>query len=119
MKITGIKATTVTVPLEAPLRHSAGCHGGRFARTIVEVPTDEGIVGGCKMRGGGKSAECIIAPRHQGVGFSRRTYLGRADGDSAWVECFGEGPNFLGRAFDKERSLVFLEHTKHRKLGQR
>ena len=36
MKITDIKATTVTVPLEAPLRHAAGCHWGRFVRTIVE-----------------------------------------------------------------------------------
>ena len=36
MKITDIKATTVTVPLEAPLRHAAGAHWGRFVRTIVE-----------------------------------------------------------------------------------
>ena len=37
MKITDIRATTVTVPLEAPLRHSNGAHWGRFVRTIVEV----------------------------------------------------------------------------------
>ena len=43
MKITDIRATTVTVPLEAPIRHSAGAHWGRFVRTIVEVETDEGI----------------------------------------------------------------------------
>ena len=43
MKITDIRATTVTVPLEAPLRHANGCHWGRFVRTIVEVETDEGI----------------------------------------------------------------------------
>ena len=42
MKITDIRATTVTVPLEAPLRHANGCHWGRFVRTIVEVETDEG-----------------------------------------------------------------------------
>jgi glucarate dehydratase len=57
MKITDIKATTVTVPLEAPLRHAAGCHWGRFVRTIVEVETDEGIVGLGEMGGGGESAE--------------------------------------------------------------
>lgn len=57
MKITDIKVTTVTVPLEAPLRHSAGAHWGRFVRTIVEVETDEGIVGFGEMGGGGESAE--------------------------------------------------------------
>ncbi|MDT7816023.1 MAG: glucarate dehydratase, partial [Acidobacteriaceae bacterium] len=29
MKITDIRPTTVTVPLEAPLRHANGCHWGR------------------------------------------------------------------------------------------
>src|ERR1700747_893981 len=57
MKITDIKATTVTVPLEAPLRHANGCHWGRFVRTIVEVETDEGITGLAEMGGGGESAE--------------------------------------------------------------
>jgi glucarate dehydratase len=57
MKITDIKATTVTVPLEAPLRHAAGAHWGRFVRTIVEVETDEGITGLGEMGGGGESAE--------------------------------------------------------------
>jgi glucarate dehydratase len=57
VKIIDIKATTVAVPLEAPLRHAAGCHWGRFVRTIVEVETDEGIVGLGEMGGGGESAE--------------------------------------------------------------
>ena len=57
MKITDIRATTVTVPLAAPLRHAAGAHWGRFVRTIVEVETDEGIVGLGEMGGGGESAE--------------------------------------------------------------
>lgn len=60
MKITDIKATTVTVPLEAPLRHANGCHWGRFVRTIVEVETDEGIVGLGEMGGGGESAEATF-----------------------------------------------------------
>src|SRR5215212_9714645 len=50
VKITDIKATTVTVPLEAPLRHANGCHWGRFVRTVVEVETDEGITGLEEMR---------------------------------------------------------------------
>jgi len=60
MKITDIRATTVTVPLEAPLRHANGCHWGRFVRTIVEVETDEGLIGLGEMGGGGESAEAAF-----------------------------------------------------------
>lgn len=56
MKITDVRATPVTVPLEAPLRHANGCHWGRFVRTIVEVETDEGLVGLGEMGGGGEAA---------------------------------------------------------------
>src|ERR671920_1442294 len=61
MKITDIRATPVTVPLLAPLRHANGCHWGRFVRTIVEVHTDEGIVGLGEMGGGGESAVAAFA----------------------------------------------------------
>ncbi|HKX28449.1 MAG TPA: enolase C-terminal domain-like protein [Blastocatellia bacterium] len=60
MKITDIKATTVSVPLEAPLRHANGCHWGRFVRTIIEVETDEGLTGLGEMGGGGESAEAVF-----------------------------------------------------------
>jgi glucarate dehydratase len=60
MKIQDIRATTVTVPLEAPLRHANGCHWGRFVRTIVEVETDNGLVGLGEMGGGGESAESVF-----------------------------------------------------------
>jgi glucarate dehydratase len=60
MRITDIRATTVTVPLEAPLRHANGCHWGRFVRTIVEVETDNGLVGLGEMGGGGESAEAVF-----------------------------------------------------------
>ncbi|MGZ5247822.1 MAG: enolase C-terminal domain-like protein [Flavitalea sp.] len=60
MRITDIKATTVAVPLEAPIRHANGCHWGRFIRTIVEVETDEGITGLGEMGGGGESAEAAF-----------------------------------------------------------
>jgi glucarate dehydratase len=60
MKIVDIRPTTVTVPLEAPLRHANGCHWGRFVRTIVQVETDTGIVGLGEMGGGGESAEAAI-----------------------------------------------------------
>lgn len=57
MKIVDLKATTVAVPLEAPLRHANGAHWGRFVRTIVEVIADNGLVGLGEMGGGGESAE--------------------------------------------------------------
>ena len=60
MRISDIRATTVTVPLEAPIRHAAGAHWGRFVRTIVEVDTDEGITGLGEMGGGGESAKAAI-----------------------------------------------------------
>jgi glucarate dehydratase len=61
VRITDLRATTVTMPLEAPLRHSNGAHWGRFVRTIVEVETDEGIIGLGEMGGGGESAEPAFA----------------------------------------------------------
>jgi glucarate dehydratase len=60
MKIVDVRATTVTVPLEAPLRHANGCHWGRFVRTVVEVETDEGLIGLGEMGGGGESAEAAF-----------------------------------------------------------
>src|SRR5688500_18638746 len=60
MKITDIRATTVAVPLEAPLLHSNGAHWGRFIRTIVEVEADNGLVGLGEMGGGGESAEAAF-----------------------------------------------------------
>src|SRR4029079_8399111 len=52
--IRAIRATPVTVPLEAPLLHSNGAHWGRFVRTIVEVETADGFLGlgGLGGRGG-------------------------------------------------------------------
>jgi glucarate dehydratase len=60
-KISDLRATTVTVPLEAPLQHSSGAHWGRFVRTIVEVETDDGLVGLGEMGGGGESAQVAFA----------------------------------------------------------
>lgn len=59
-RISDIRATTVAVPLEAPIRHSNGAHWGKFVRTIVEVETDTGLIGLGEMGGGGESAEAGI-----------------------------------------------------------
>jgi len=44
LTIAGVDAYEVTIPIEAPLRHSYGVHEA-FTRTIVEVRTSGGIVG--------------------------------------------------------------------------
>ncbi len=54
--IASIRATPVTVPLEAAILHSNGAHWGRFVRTIVEVETSDGYVGLGEMGGGGEEA---------------------------------------------------------------
>lgn len=60
MKIVDVRATTVTMPLEAPLRHSNGAHWGRFVRTVVEIEADNGLIGLGEMGGGGQSAEDAV-----------------------------------------------------------
>lgn len=59
-RIARIRATPVTVPLEAPLRHSNGAHWGRFVRTVVEVETDDGYVGLGEFGGGGETASAAV-----------------------------------------------------------
>ncbi len=59
-RIADVRATTVAVPLEAPLRHAAGAHWGRFVRTIVEIETEGGVVGLGEMGGGGQSAQLVV-----------------------------------------------------------
>src|SRR3954452_1488093 len=58
--IRAIRATPVTVPLEAPLLHSNGAHWGRFVRTLVEVETEDGYVGLGEFGGGGETANAAI-----------------------------------------------------------
>jgi glucarate dehydratase len=64
MKITDLKARTVLVPLEAPLRHSTGVHPGRFIRTIIEITTDEGVTGLGEVGGGDQRGALLkLKPR--------------------------------------------------------
>jgi glucarate dehydratase len=51
MRVTDIKITPVTVPVEAPLRWSMGVETGT-TRGIIQVSTDEGIVGIGETYGG-------------------------------------------------------------------
>jgi len=68
-RIADVRATTVTVPLEATLLHANGAHWGRFVRTLVEVETADGLIGLGEMGGGGAGAEAAFAalvPRLRG-----------------------------------------------------
>jgi len=65
--IRDVRATPVSVPLEAPLRHANGAHWGRFVRTVVEVETDAGLVGLGEMGGGGEAADQAVAGLKQYV----------------------------------------------------
>src|ERR1041384_6513068 len=78
VKIADLRATTVTVPLEAPLRHANGCHWGRLVRTIVEVETDNGLIGLGGMGGGGESAEAGFWG-HEAVSGRARSRAHRGD----------------------------------------
>ncbi|MBW1867677.1 MAG: mandelate racemase/muconate lactonizing enzyme family protein [Deltaproteobacteria bacterium] len=62
MKITAIRATPVNIPLEAPFFWSVGIYPGT-SKTIIEVETDEGIVG----LGEAPSWDCAdVINRHMG-----------------------------------------------------
>lgn len=67
MRITDVRARTVCVPIQAPLRHSSGVHPGHFIRTIVELQTDDGIVGLGEV-GGGDQRSRVAAIAHRLLG---------------------------------------------------
>ena len=67
MKVTGIKVTPVTVPMEAPLRWSMGVETGT-TRAIIEVSTDEGITGIGETYGGNAVEHAIAAAKPYVVG---------------------------------------------------
>src|SRR5712692_9373636 len=67
MKITDYKTTIVTVPMEAPLRWSLGVEVGT-TRTILEVFTDEGIVGLGETYGGEATARTLESVKGMVVG---------------------------------------------------
>jgi glucarate dehydratase len=56
MKIVDLKTRTVAIPLTCQLRHNTGVHPGYFLRTILELVTDEGVVGLGEVGGGDQRA---------------------------------------------------------------
>lgn len=56
MKIVDLKTRCVAIPLTCQLRHNTGVHPGYFLRTILELVTDEGIIGLGEVGGGDQRA---------------------------------------------------------------
>ena len=67
MKIVDIRATAVTVPLHRPLRWSFGVETST-TRTIVELITDEGLIGIGETRGGDEIVTALTLHRDLYIG---------------------------------------------------
>lgn len=68
MKIIDLRARTVAIPTTSKLRHNTGVHPGYFIRTILELVTDEGIVGLGEVGGGDQSGALLkLKPRIIGL----------------------------------------------------
>lgn len=67
MKIVNYRATPVTVPLKRPLRWSCGVEAAT-TRTIIELITDEGLIGIGETRGGDEVVRSIELNRDLFVG---------------------------------------------------
>lgn len=56
MKIVDMRVRAVAIPATAHLRHSSGVHPGYFLRTVLELITDDGVVGLGEVGGGDQVA---------------------------------------------------------------
>jgi glucarate dehydratase len=67
MKIVDVRWTPAFIPIEAPLRYAFGSHPG-FSRIIVEVITDEGLIGLGECYGGASREGQLAEMRPQLIG---------------------------------------------------
>ncbi len=68
MKIVDMRVRCVAIPLTCMLRHNTGVHPGYFLRTILELVTDEGLVGLGEVGGGDQRAALMkLKPRIIGL----------------------------------------------------
>jgi glucarate dehydratase len=68
MKIVDMRVRCVAIPINAQLRHNTGVHPGYFMRTVLELMTDEGIVGLGEVGGGDQRAALTkLMPRFVGL----------------------------------------------------
>lgn len=68
MKIIDLRVRTVAIPLTCQLRHNTGVHPGYFLRTVLELITDEGLIGLGEVGGGDQRAALTkLKPRIIGM----------------------------------------------------
>jgi len=68
MKIIDMKVRTVAIPMNSMLRHNTGVHPGYLMRTILELITDEGIIGLGEIGGGDQRGALLkLKPRIVGM----------------------------------------------------
>ena len=67
MKIVDLRARCVAIPITAQLRSNSGVHPGYFARTIIELVTDEGIIGLGELSDDRRSAMASLKERLVGL----------------------------------------------------
>lgn len=68
MKIVDLRVRTVAIPTQGMLRHNTGVHPGYLMRTVLELITDEGIVGLGEVGGGDQRAALTkLKPRIVGM----------------------------------------------------
>ena len=59
-KISDFESYTVSVPIEAPIRHSNGVHPGWFTMTLVKIQTSSGYEAWGEVGGGGFSLQSFL-----------------------------------------------------------
>ncbi len=68
MKIVDLRVRTVAIPTQGMLRHNTGVHPGYLMRTVLELITDQGIVGLGEVGGGDQRAALTkLKPRIVGM----------------------------------------------------
>ncbi len=77
LRITGLKITPIALP-DPPLLHAGGCHGPYFLRNVVELTTDEGVIGIGEAVGGASNTSALEKARAVVVGKSAFAYRGFA-----------------------------------------
>ena len=73
MKIVDMKVRCGAIPTNAQLRHNTGVHPGYFMRTILELVTDEGIVGLGEVGGGDQRGALFYAMLASGTHYQDRS----------------------------------------------
>lgn len=68
MKIIDMRVRTVAIPMTCMLRHNTGVHPGYLMRTVLELVTDEGLVGLGEVGGGDQRGALMkLKPRILGM----------------------------------------------------